>query len=87
VIVPPSDPVMVFWSTAMEPLTVLTGVHPGCSVVVVVAGTVVVVVVGPVTLGGGVFEDGEPWEQPASEVPSRTLVTTRVHTVVMAWHR
>jgi hypothetical protein len=53
----------------------------------VVAGTVVVVVVGPVTLGGGVFEDGEPWEQPASEVPSRTLVTTREHAVVMAWHR
>ena len=66
----------------------LTGVHPGCSVVVVVVvGTAVVVVVGPVTSGREVFEDDEPWEQPASEVPSRTPVTRRVHAVMMERHR
>jgi hypothetical protein len=54
-------------STVMAPLTVDTGVHPGCSVVVVVGGMVVVgaaaVVVGDRTLLGDVVE------QPADTAP------------------
>lgn len=45
VIVCPPEPVTVSVSTAMAPLTVASGVQPGCSVVVVVVGGTVVVVV------------------------------------------
>jgi hypothetical protein len=62
----------------MCPLTVLTGVHPGCSVVVVVVGgTVEVVVVDEeeVVVGVVILEADGPWVQPASAAPMRTATT------------
>jgi hypothetical protein len=57
----------------MCPLTVLTGVHPGCSVVVVVGGTVDVVGVDDEEVVGTVILDADGlWVQPASDAPTRT---------------
>jgi hypothetical protein len=66
------------WSTAMCPLTVLTGVHPGCSVVVVVGGTVEVVVVEEEDVAGTVILGADvPEVQPTSDDPSRAAATAR----------
>jgi len=53
-------------STAIAPLTTETGVHPGCSVVVVVVGGIVVAVVG----GGAVAFDGAIVPGTADEHPA-----------------
>jgi hypothetical protein len=60
----------------MCPLTVLTGVQPGCSVVVVVGGTVEVVVVEEeLVVGAVILGADEPEVQPASEAPVRMATT------------
>src|ERR1700674_542565 len=65
----------VWLSTAMAPLTVARGGHPGCSVVVVVVGGIVVVVVG--TVVGAVLLTAASLpvavrEQPTSTMPARS---------------
>src|ERR1022692_3662716 len=68
----PSGSGTVWLSTAMAPLTVAPGVHPGCSVVVVVVGGTVVVVVGTMVVTVALLPVVVP-EQPTSTVAARTV--------------
>src|SRR5580692_3892933 len=85
----PSGSGTVWLSTAMAPLTVAPGVHPGCSVVVVVVGGTVVVVVGAtvvtvVVVVGATVVTVARLPVVVPEQPPSTMAATRVRRAL--WH-